>query len=67
MKKCSILLFILFIAQSIVGQTNKNKREIKSVLNTFMECLTQKDSLKFYSLFQSNDLEGLKTIHKHSG
>lgn len=52
-----IIVFIIFlVAQTAFGQSKKvdNKQEIKKIVTTFMECLTQKDSIKFYNLFHSD-------------
>ena len=51
-------LLVVLLALSAFSQTRKttNKEEIKKVLNTFMECLVQKDSTKFYSLFHNDPI-----------
>lgn len=56
MKRHIITLIILLFTQSAFSQTkNKNnKKEIQKVLNTFMECLVKKDSIKFYNLFHTD-------------
>ena len=50
MKKIIIFLFFVHIVNPVFSQTN-NKKEIKQVLTTFMDCLVKKDSIKFYNLF----------------
>jgi hypothetical protein len=56
MRRQIITLIILLLTQSAFSQTkNKNdKKEIHKVLNTFMECLVKKDSIKFYNLFHTD-------------
>jgi hypothetical protein len=51
-----ITLIVILLTQTAFSQTKKvdNKQEIHKVLNTFMECLVEKDSIKFYSLFHTD-------------
>ena len=53
-----ITFAIILLSLTAFGQTKRenNKQEIKKVLNTFMECLVKKDSVKFYSLFHSDPI-----------
>jgi hypothetical protein len=54
MKRHICTLIILLLTQSAFSQTKNNKKEIHSVLTTFMECLVKKDSTRFYSLFHTD-------------
>ena len=55
MKRQTLTFLLFIVTQFVFGQTIKtdNKKEIYKVLNTFMECLVEKDSVKFYDLFHS--------------
>lgn len=48
MKK--IIIFLFLLSQSSFAQ-NKNKEELKQVMNTFMQSIVKSDSLTFYHLF----------------
>lgn len=59
-------IFILLFFQSAYCQQKKtdDKREIQKVLNSFMECLVQKDSTKFYSLFHKDPIVWVGVTHQ---
>ncbi|WP_374443096.1 nuclear transport factor 2 family protein [Epilithonimonas sp.] len=56
--KTRILLFVTFLLFSnnsfSQNKTSEDKKQIQLIINTFMNCLTKKDSTKFYSLFYSD-------------
>lgn len=56
MKKYLLLFFpVLFIAFAFdFKEENPEKAEIQEVVNTFMQCLRQKDKVKFYNLFHKD-------------
>ncbi len=58
MKSRILILIVILLSLTAFSQTKKtnNKEEIKKALNTFMECLVQKDSIKFYSLFHNDPI-----------
>ncbi len=58
MKSRILTLIVILLSLTAFSQTKKtnNKEEIKKALNTFMECLVQKDSIKFYSLFHNDPI-----------
>lgn len=58
MTKQLIFFLALLLSQTAFSQskTNNNKKEIHKVLNTFMECLVKKDSVKFYNLFYTEPI-----------
>lgn len=51
-----ITFLVILLTQSVFSQTKTDKREIQKVLNTFMECLVKKDSIKFYNLFHEDPI-----------
>lgn len=55
MKRLILLLTIFSISHAAFSQEKEttNKKEIKQILTTFMDCLIKKDSVKFYSLFHN--------------
>mgnify|MGYP000850279147 CR=1 FL=1 len=59
-------IFLLFFFLSAFSQQKRidNKQEIKKVLNTFMECLVKKDSIKFYSLFHTDPVVWVGVTHQ---
>lgn len=68
---CKIILSfasIILLSLSAYCQTEKssNKQEIKQVLQTFMECLVKKDSIKFYSLFHTDPVVWVGVSHHKS-
>ena len=63
-----ITFAIILLSQTAFGQTKKenDKQEIKKVLNTFMKCLIQKDSTKFYSLFHTDPIVWVGVTQKNT-
>lgn len=59
-------IFILLFFQSVFSQQKKidDKQEIHKILNSFMECLVQKDSTKFYSLFHKDPIVWVGVTHQ---
>ena len=55
MTRLILTFIVVLLTKPAFSQKKKdnNKQEIQKVLNAFMECLVQKDSTKFYSLFHS--------------
>lgn len=51
-----ITFLVILLTQSVFSQTKTDKQEIQKVLNTFMECLVKKDSIKFYNLFHEDPI-----------
>jgi len=51
-----ITFLVILLTQSVFSQTKTDKQEIQKVLNTFMECLVKKDSIKFYNLFHEEPI-----------
>lgn len=47
-------VIILVSAQLVGKKAGSDEQQIHQVLNTFMNCLHEKDSLKFYSLFHED-------------
>ena len=68
MTKYIITVFIFLVSQSTMGQIkkNNNRQEIQKVLNTFMDCLVKKDSIKFYSLFHTDPVVWVGVTHQKS-
>ena len=66
MKNRLLTLIILILTQSAFSQTksNDNKKEIHKVLNTFIECLVKKDSIKFYNLFHTDPVVWVGVTHQ---
>ena len=70
--KWIVCLLSLIILQSSFAQDNisvDNKTKLQEVLNTFMKCITTKDSAKFHSLFHKEPVVWVgvykdKTQHK---
>ncbi len=56
MTKYFITFLVILLTHTAFSQTQEidNKKKIHKVLNTFMECLVKKDSIKFYSLFHTD-------------
>lgn len=68
MKRQIIFLFFLLFVNSVFSQNTKidNKKEIKQIINTFMECLVKKDSVKFYNLFHKDPVVWIGVIQEKS-
>lgn len=64
--KNMITVLVILLTQMTFSQAkaNNNKKEIKKVLNTFMECLVKKDSVKFYSLFYTDPVVWVGVEHQ---
>jgi hypothetical protein len=58
MKHITLILIFTFLTYSSFSQQKESndKKEIKQVLTTFMDCLIKKDSVKFYSLFHTEPI-----------
>jgi ribosomal protein L25 (general stress protein Ctc) len=68
MKSHIITLTVLLLTQSVFSQTKTNagKKEVQKVLNTFMECLVKKDSIKFYNLFYTEPVVWIGVTQQRS-
>ncbi len=66
MKKGLIICITLFMTQIVFSQQKSidNKQQIKKVLETFMNAIETKDSIKMYSLFMMHQYHGLVYIKK---
>ena len=58
MKRLILFLTFTFLTHSIFSQQKEtsDKNEIKQIVTTFMGCLIEKDSVKFYSLFHDEPI-----------
>lgn len=58
MKYLATFLLVISIHFSFAQQTVKvdDKSKLQEVLNSFMKCITTKDSVKFYSLFHNDPI-----------
>lgn len=58
MKQFIVTIIFISLSYSVFAQQKetKDKQEIKMILNTFMDCLVKKDSLKFYNLFHKDPI-----------
>lgn len=68
MRGNAIIIFAFLITQVAFGQKSKtnNQKEIHTVLQTFMDCLVQKDSTKFYALFHNDPVVWVGVTHQKS-
>jgi hypothetical protein len=68
MKKLTAVLIFTLFSNAILAQEVKldDKIEIQKVLNTFMECLVKKDSLKFNSLFHKEPVAWVGVMQQKS-
>ena len=68
MKTLKTIVAFLLLTNCIYSQQIKmdNKKEIKQMLNTFMECLIKKDSVKFYNLFHTENISWIGVTHEKS-
>ena len=66
MKKLTVFLILLLISNLTFGQNKEttDKKEIKQILNSFMDCIIKKDSIKFYTLFHNDPIVWIGVIKK---
>lgn len=66
MKKLALIISIVLFSNSVISQNNEtaDKKEIKRILNSFMECIVHKDSIKFHSLFHNEPIVWIGVIKK---
>lgn len=56
MQQIILAFLLILIPQSVFSQerNTNDKQEIRKMLSTFMQCLVEKDSIKFYNLFHKD-------------
>ncbi|SHN15795.1 nuclear transport factor 2 family protein [Flavobacterium xinjiangense] len=66
MKRLTVFLILLLISNLTFGQNKEttDKKEIKQILNSFMDCIVKKDSIKFYTLFHNDPIVWIGVIKK---
>jgi hypothetical protein len=64
MKKVTLALTLILLSNFAFSQNKEtiDKKEIKQILNSFMECIVKKDSIKFYKLFHSEPVVWIGVI-----
>ncbi|TDE47900.1 hypothetical protein E0H99_17115 [Flavobacterium sp. GT3P67] len=57
---------LLLISNLTFGQNKEttDKKEIKQILNSFIDCIVKKDSIKFYTLFHNDPIVWIGVIKK---
>lgn len=66
MTKSILTILAILLIQASFSQSRKknNQQEIQEVLNDFMKCLVQKDSVKFYALFHTDPVVWVGVTHQ---